>query len=231
MSMLAVITARGGSKRIPRKNVKLFKGRPMIDYAIMAAKEAGIFAEVMVSTDDVEIASLARSAGAEVPFMRSADAANDFATTNDVLKEVLKEYACRNRLFDSVCCIYPCVPLLTAGLLADAGRTFVSSGAKALLPVVRYSYPIQRALICDQSGFVAFREPENALKRSQDMIPTYHDAGMFYFFKREAFLENDSIPTSKLAMYELPEERVQDIDTEADWRLAEMKYDFLEAEI
>ena len=229
MAMVAIITARGGSKRIPRKNVKVFMGRPMIAYAIAAAKESGLFDEVMVSTDDAEIAELAREHGAAVPFLRSAATANDFATTNDVLKEVLGEYAKRGRTFESFCCIYPCVPFLTGELLKEAGETFAAAGAKGLVPVVRYSYPIQRALVRDEGGFISFREPENAARRSQDLEPTFHDAGMFYFSTVAAFAERGGIPTDRLAMFELPEERVQDIDTEADWQMAEIKYKMMEA--
>ena len=224
MGMLAVITARGGSKRIPRKNVRQFMGRPMIAYAIAAAKGSGLFDEVMVSTDDAEIAEIAKAHGAAVPFLRSAATANDLATTNDVLKEVLGEYAKRGRTFDAFCCIYPCVPFLTGDLLKEAGETFAASGAKGLVPVVRYSYPIQRALVRDAAGLISFREPENAAKRSQDLEPTYHDAGMFYFSTTAAFADRNGIPTDRLAMFELSEERVQDIDTEADWQMAEMKY-------
>ena len=229
MATVAIITARGGSKRIPRKNVRAFMGRPMIAYAIAAAKDSGLFDEVMVSTDEAEIAEIAKVHGAAVPFLRSAATANDFATTNDVLKEVLAEYAKRGRTFDAFCCIYPCVPFLTGELLKDAGETFAASGAKGLVPVVRYSYPIQRALVRDAAGFISFREPENAGKRSQDLEPTFHDAGMFYFSTAAAFAERGGIPTDRLAMFELPEERVQDIDTEADWQMAEMKYRMLEA--
>ena len=227
--MLAIITARGGSKRIPRKNVKAFMGRPMIAYAIAAARGSELSDEVMVSTDDAEIAEVAQANGAVVPFLRSAATANDFATTNDVLKEVLAEYARRGRAFGSFCCIYPCAPFLTGGLLREAGETFAASGARGLVPVVRYSYPIQRALVRGAAGFVSFREPENAAKRSQDLEPTYHDAGMFYFATAAAFAEDGGIPRKGLVMFELPEERVQDIDTEADWKMAEMKYKMLEA--
>ena len=230
MAMVAIITARGGSKRIPRKNVKAFMGRPMIAYAIAAAKESGLLDEVMVSTDDAEIAEIAKANGAAVPFLRSAATANDFATTNDVLTEVLAEYAKLGRTFDAFCCIYPCVPFLTGELLRVAGETFAASGARGLVPVVRYSYPIQRALVRDSAGFISFREPENAAKRSQDLQPTFHDAGMFYFATAAAFAERGGIPTDSLAMFELPEARVQDIDTEEDWKMAEMKYRMMEEE-
>ena len=221
MSSIAIITARGGSKRIPRKNIKPFMGKPMICYAIEAARSSGLFDEVMVSTDDAEIAEVSRNAGAAIPFMRSAATANDHATTRDVLIEVLGEYSRRGKEFDDFACIYPCVPFLTCSLLGDAIRAFRSSGADALMPVIKFSFPIQRAQRVNASGFLEYREPENALKRSQDLEPTYHDCGMFYFYKTKSFLSG--IPM-KVVPYEMPEERVQDIDTEDDWKMAEIKY-------
>ena len=229
MSLLAIITARGGSKRIPRKNVKPFMGRPMLAYALAAARECALFDEIMVSTDDDEIAALARAEGAAVPFRRSAATSGDLATTDAVLREVLDAYAARGRSFDAFCCLYPCVPLLTGALLHEAGETFLASPAESLIPVVRFSYPIQRALVRGADGFIAFREPENAARRSQDLEPTYHDAGMFYFCRTDAFRVSGSLKTRTTAMFELPEERVQDIDNESDWHLAEMKYRLLAA--
>lgn len=200
----------------------------MVAYAIAAARDAGLFDEVMVSTDDAEIAAIARAEGAAVPFMRSAQTAGDFATTNDVLKEVLDAYARQDRTFDDFCCLYPCVPLLTSALLREAGERFRRGDCDSLIPVVRFSYPIQRAFRRTSDGLLAFREPENAARRSQDLEPTYHDAGQFYFCKTAAFRSGGSLMTDRTALFELPEERVQDIDTETDWRLAEMKFQLLE---
>ena len=228
MSMVAIITARGGSKRIPRKNIREFMGRPMLAYAIDAARGCGWFDEVMVSTDDQEIAAIALAHGAEVPFMRSAATADDHATTNDVIGEVLDRYAAAGRTFDSFCVVYPCVPLLTPELLRAAGGKFGAGKAEMLVSAVRFSYPVQRALVENAEGFASFREPENFAKRTQDLEPTYHDAGMFYFCRTEAFLRKRSMNVDRLALYELPEDRVQDIDTEADWRMAEIKYLMLE---
>ena len=222
MSVLAIITARGGSKRIPRKNIRNFMGRPMITYAISVALEASLFDEVMVSTDDDEIAALARVRGAAVPFMRSAATANDYATTSDVLNEVLAEYAKLGRCFDSFCCIYPCVPFLTVDIIKGAYDRFVSSGSDALMPVVQYSFPIQRAMKVSDEGFLSYREPENAPKRSQDLEPMYHDVGMFYFYKTASWGRVKTI-----VPYVMPEERIQDIDTLSDWRMAEIKYKML----
>lgn len=224
MKSLAIITARGGSKRIPRKNIKEFMGKPMLSYAIEAAISSGLFKEIMVSTDDAEIADLAKKSGATVPFIRSESTSNDFATTGDVLIEVLLEYQKRGVQFDEFACIYPCVPFLTGETLRKAHEEFSCSNADALIPVVKYSFPIQRALrICD-NGTLLYREPENAPMRSQDLEPMYHDVGMFYFYRTEAFLSGRSMNT---VPYKMSEECVQDIDTLEDWAMAEMKYKIL----
>ena len=216
--MLAIIAARGGSKRIPRKNIKEFMGKPMIAYAIDAAFQAEIFEEVMVSTDDPEIAEISKKYGADVPFMRSAENSNDFAVTKDVVNEVISEYKKRGKEFDNICCIYPCVPFLTGKILKEAYETFKRSKCDRLIPVVKFSFPIQRALILDKSKCIKYREPENEFARSQDMEPTYHDAGMFNFYKA------GKIESNLIAAFEMDEINVQDIDNEQDWKLAELKY-------
>lgn len=218
MSIVAVITARGGSKRIPRKNIKEFMGKPMLAYAVEAVVNSKVFDEVMVSTDDVEIAEIAKQFGAKVPFMRSEKTANDFATTADVLDEVISEYKKSGKTFDELCCIYPCVPFLTADVIKNAYEKFKTSGADRLTPVVKYSFPIQRAFKLNEQGLLEYREPENAPKRSQDLEPMYHDVGMFYFYKTE------KMNSDKIAMLEMDEAMVQDIDNESDWRMAETKY-------
>ena len=218
MSIIAVITARGGSKRIPRKNIKEFMGKPMLAYAIEATVNSKVFDEVMVSTDDVEIAEIAKQFGAKVPFMRSEKTANDFATTVDVLDEVISEYKKRGKTFDELCCIYPCVPFLTADVINNAYEKFKTLGVDRLIPVVKYSFPIQRAFKLNEQGLLEYREPENAPKRSQDLEPMYHDVGMFYFYKTE------KMNSDKIAMLEMDEAMVQDIDNDSDWRMAEMKY-------
>lgn len=218
MSIIAVITARGGSKRIPRKNIKEFMGKPMLAYAIEAAVNSKVFDEVMVSTDDVEIAEIAKQFGAKVPFMRSEKTANDFATTANVLDEVISEYKKRGKTFDELCCIYPCVPFLTADVINNAYEKFKTSDADRLIPVVKYSFPIQRAFKLNEQGLLEYREPENAPKRSQDLEPMYHDVGMFYFYKTE------KMNSDKIDMLEMDETMVQDIDNESDWRMAETKY-------
>ncbi len=218
MKNIAIITARGGSKRIPRKNVKEFMGKPMLAYAIEAALSSNIFDEVMVSTDDSEIAEIAKKYGAKVPFMRSAATANDFATTNDVLNEVLEEYKKQGQMFENICCIYPCVPFLTADILKAAYNKFKETDTDRLTPVVRYSFPIQRAFKINEQGKLQYREPENAPKRSQDLEPMYHDVGMFYFYK------SNKLTSSEIVPFEMDEAAIQDIDTIEDWKVAEMKY-------
>ena len=223
MSVVAIITARGGSKRIPRKNIKDFMGKPMLAYAIEAAQKTGVFDEIMVSTEDSEIAQVAQNFGAKVPFMRSQKTANDFATTADVLKEVYQEYIKRGTHFDEICCIYPCVPLLTSDILKEAYESFKKSEGDSLTPVVQFSYPIQRALQINQQGFLEYREPENAAKRSQDLRKMYHDVGMFYYMKASVLGGGEN----KAAYFEMKESQIQDIDTLEDWNMAELKYRML----
>ena len=214
---LAIITARGGSKRIPRKNIKEFMGKPMIAYAIQACQNSNIFDEIMVSTDDDEIANIARNLGAKVPFMRSSKNSDDYATTNDVLVEVISEYKNLGKNPKLICCVYPCVPFLDGGILRDAYDKFIASGADGLTPVVKFSFPIQRAFrIVD--GILQYNEPQNATKRSQDLEPMYHDAGMFYFHKTSRLNSKNIIP------YIIDESLAQDIDTIDDWNMAQIKF-------
>jgi len=217
---IAIITARGGSKRIPRKNIKEFFGQPMIKYAIDAAFESKIFDTVMVSTDDEEIAQIARKYGANVPFMRSEKASNDFASTMDVLLEVICQYKKMNIEFDTLCCIYPCVPFLKGNKLIDAYNVFTENDTDALMPIVRFSYPIQRALRINSGGFLEYVNPEYIESRSQDLEPMYHDVGMFYFYRINSLTN----PEKTIKYFEMKETEIQDIDTEEDWHYAEMKY-------
>lgn len=221
--MLCIITARGGSKRIPRKNIKEFCGKPIIAYSIEAALESGLFSEVMVSTDDDEIASVARKFKASVPFMRSAKNSDDFATTADVLKEVLAEYKKLGREFSNFACIYPTAPFVSAKRLKEAYEILCQKNASFLTPVVKFSFPPQRAFVIND-GFLAYNEPANAPKRSQDLEPLYHDAGQFYFYNTKAFLSGKGSGWVPLVLSEL---EVQDIDNLEDWKLAEMKYRLL----
>ena len=223
---VAIITARGGSKRIPRKNVKEFLGKPILLYSIEAALKSGMFDEVMVSTEDAEIAQLAEKAGAKVPFFRSENTAGDYATTTDVIEEVLAAYKERGMEFEYACCIYPTAPFVTADCLREAMTTLESSDADSLIPVVRFSFPPQRAVIIND-GKMQFKWPENMFARSQDLEPFYHDCGQFYCIKTESFLREKKLFMSDTLAYERPESEVQDIDTMEDWKLAELKYRML----
>lgn len=226
MKALAIITARGGSKRIPRKNIKSFLGKPILAYSIEAALNSGIFSEVMVSTDDEEIAEIAKKYGAKVPFFRSEKTSNDFATTNDVLLEVIDEYEKRGCSFDIAACIYPTAPFITAGRLKEAFDTLAGSDCDTLIPVVPFSYPVQRALLSKDNRLV-FEYPQYLDSRSQDLEPHYHDAGQFYFFKPERFKETRKLMLGNIVPLILSELEVQDIDNETDWKLAEIKYNLI----
>ena len=226
MKTLAMITARGGSKRIPRKNIKEFNGKPIIAYSIEAALGSGVFDEVMVSTDDEEIAEIAKNYGAKVPFLRSEKTSNDFATTTDVIEEVLETYKERGEEFDIFCCIYPTAPFITSKRLKDAVEELSNSDADSLIPVVRFSYPPQRAMEV-HDGRLVFRQPENLKKRSQDLEPHFHDAGQCYVVRSESFFKNHGIMVGDILPMELSELEVQDIDNEVDWKLAELKYNLL----
>lgn len=223
MEKVAIITARGGSKRIPRKNIQEFCGKPILAYSIEAAVESGIFDTVMVSTDDEEIAEIAEKYGAEVPFFRSEKTAGDYATTNDVLLEVLEEYERRGRHFEAACCIYPTAPFVTAEKLKNAMEQLLSSDADTLIPVVAFSYPPQRAMIVKE-GRLVFEYPQYLDSRSQDLEPHYHDAGQFYVFRTESFRKNRRLMVGNILPFVLPEMEVQDIDSWTDWEIAQIKY-------
>ncbi len=225
MKRLCIIPARGGSKRIPRKNIKPFMGKPIIAYSVEAALQSGSFDEVMVSTDDEEIAAVARQYGAKVPFMRSARTANDYATTADVITEVLDAYQQTGKDFDRICCLYSTAPFVTAERLVEADKMIVGD-IDSVFTAVAYSYPIQRALhIVD--GKISMLHPEHLRSRSQDLEATYHDAGQFYICKTDSFLQNKSLWGTHTAGLILSELEVQDLDTETDWLLAEMKYQLI----
>ena len=227
MSAIAIITARGGSKRIPRKNIKEFCGKPIINYSIEAALASGIFDEVMVSTDDEEIAEIAKKAGAKVPFFRSAETSNDTATTADVLLEVLDEYEKRDQSFEYGCCIYPTAPFVTARKLKEAMDELVKSGAESIVPMQEFSYPPQRGLFIDDKGLVKMLHPEYATTRSQDLQKQYHECGQFYIFRNDAFRIQKDTTMEKSIPYIIDPVESQDIDNESDWLLAELKYRFL----
>lgn len=233
MTNVAIITARGGSKRIPNKNIKDFCGKPIIAYSIATALDSGIFDEVMVSTDSPEIAEIAKEYGASVPFMRSPSASTDYAMTVDVLHEVLSTYAEQGKNFDFMCCLYPTAPFVTVEKLRVACTTFMESGMDMLEPVVAFSYPPQRSFSIE-AGLLAYNYPEYVRTRSQDLPIWYHDAGQFYFYSVEAFRR--SVERShdqggydlRCVPFVMNEMEVQDIDTTMDWQLAEAKYRLLQ---
>ena len=221
-SSIAIITARGGSKRIPRKNVKLFCGKPIITYSIEEALQSGLFEEVMVSTEDEEIAQIARQAGASVPFMRSQESAGDYASTDDVLLEVLKAYEEQGRTFDTFCCLYPTAPFVTAQKLQKAMKLLEQ--ADSVMPVVPFSFPPQRCMVLNEAGELHMKWPEYAQTRSQDLEPYYHDCGQFYCCKTDLFLQYKTTDLPRMMPMIMSELEVQDIDNPDDWEIAELKY-------
>ena len=223
MSKIAIIPARGGSKRIPSKNIKIFCGKPIIAYSIEAALSSNLFDDVMISTDDEQIADTAKKYGAKVPFMRTEKNADDFATTFDVLKEVLENYLTQHRHFDYGCCLYATAPFIDADLLQQAFNKLVNQKFHSVFPVVKYSYPIWRSLKI-QNEKCEMWWPENLNKRSQDLQPAYHDAGQFYFFNVEKILSTGALFTNNSSAIIIDETHVQDIDTLSDWEIAELKY-------
>jgi pseudaminic acid cytidylyltransferase len=225
--MLAIIPARGGSKRIPGKNIKPFCGKPIIGYSIGAALTSELFSEVMVSTDDIAIKTIAESLGAAVPFMRSSQNANDFATTADVVTEVLSNYKELGKQFEFVTVLYPTAPFITAEKLVEAAALLKKTGADGVVSMVKYGFPIQRSLKME-NGFIQFNYPEHLNSRSQDLPLSYHDAGQFYMLRTQSFLASGKLFNEKTVGMELLETETQDIDTETDWKLAELKYKLMQ---
>lgn len=224
MDSIAIITARGGSKRIPRKNIKEFCGKPIIAYSIEAALESGLFNEVMVSTDDGEIADISLAFGASVPFMRSKANSDDYADTADVVIEVLDRYGELGGTYPEFCCIYPTAPFVTAGKLKESHSLLKNENAHSVIPVVRFSFPPQRGFVA-RDGFIKPVDDAAFEMRSQDLAPVYHDCGQFYWCKTNAFRECRSLVTRNTVPYMVPEIEVQDIDNEDDWKLAELKFE------
>jgi len=222
MKPVAIIPARGGSKRIPRKNIKPFLGKPLISYVIEIALESECFSTVYVSTDCEEIASVAKDAKAVVPFLRSKENSDDFATLSQVLSEFLGQL---DQKPEQICCILP-TALFTNAKLLQKSFARLNEEAHGVVPVVRYSTPIQRALLMDQDE-VRFRWPEHRSTRSQDLSPHFFDSGLFYWLNTASFLEDNQIFSSGMLGFEIPESSCQDIDTQQDWEIAELKYKIL----
>lgn len=228
MKNLAIIPARGGSKRIPRKNIKDFLGKPILAYSIEAALKSGLFEEVMVSSDDEEIAEVAKKYGASVPFMRSKKTADDFATTMDVLKEVVVTYKEKlNREFDYICCIYATAPLISVEQLKKGLDLLHNKKLSSVYPIVPFGYPVWRGVKINEFGHTEMVWKEFIHSRSQDLEKVYHDAGQWYWYNPSEI--TDSIITDNTSSIILSEEEVQDIDTDVDWKLAEMKYELLQS--
>jgi pseudaminic acid cytidylyltransferase len=217
---IAIIPARGGSKRIPRKNIKAFCGQPMIAYAIKAAQASDLFEHVLVSTDDAEIQNIANSLGAETPFVRPAELANDFTATVPVVAHAIQACETLGWQFSNVCCIYPGVPFIEVKDLEASLAQFSESGADYCFPVAEFPVAIQRALKRNSNGLMAPFYPEYELTRTQDLETAFYDAGQFYWGNKQAWLTNSRIHRSGIG-FEIPNWRVVDIDTPSDWERAE----------
>jgi N-acylneuraminate cytidylyltransferase len=224
---IAIIPARGGSKRIPRKNIKLFHGKPMIAYSIDAARESGCFDKIIVSTDDQEIANIAIEYGAEVPFLRPPEIADDYATTLDVMKHAVVWCEEQSWPVELVCCIYATAPFILPEYILRGLREVSVEGVEYAFSATTFPFPIQRAISLDDNNAVSMFSPEYANTRSQDLPEAYHDAGQFYWGKASAFISGKAIFSKYSKAVLLPRKRVQDIDTPEDWELAESLYSVL----
>jgi N-acylneuraminate cytidylyltransferase len=229
MKTIAIIPARGGSKRIPRKNIRPFCGKPMISYSIEAAINSNLFDEVMVSTDDEEIASIARQYGAKVPFMRSGKNADDFTGTGDVVFEVLNMYKLIGFFFDTACCIYATAPFVNLNSLKEGFELLNNSEFDVVFPIAKYNSPIWRSYALELDRSVKMNFPENEVKRSQDLPQAYYDAGQFYWIKTTNMhsLKNKNLFGVNKGSFVLEDTHVQDIDNIEDWEIAEMKFDYI----
>jgi pseudaminic acid cytidylyltransferase len=223
MKSVCIIPARGGSKRIPKKNIRNFLGKPIIVYSIETALQSGLFESVIVSTDDAEIGAIANKYGAEVPFMRSLENSNDFASTDDVIKEVLMKLDGKGCNYDYVCCLYPTAPFISVIVLIESFNKMINEKHDAIFPVAKFNRPIQRALhiVNDQLKMIS---SENFLIRTQDLEPSYYDAGQFYWVSVKSFMGESTLFPKNTGAIVLDDKNVQDIDNESDWQLAELKY-------
>lgn len=219
--VLCLIPARGGSKRIPGKNIKAFGGKPIIQYSIDAAQECGLFDEIVVSTDCPRIAELARKLGATTPFFRPDDTANDTATTAEVITHALDWFEAAKTSWKTLCCLYPTAPFCGPETLVAGHELLTDRDAPAVLPVTEFAYPIQRSLKLDQGGCVRMNCPEHELTRSQDLPQAYHDAGQFYWLRVESFRRDPRLMPAGTLPLILPRHQVVDIDTPEDWDFAE----------
>ena len=218
---IAVIPARGGSKRIPRKNIKDFCGKPMIAYSIEAALQSGCFDKVVVSTDDLEIAEVAKQYGAEVPFMRPEELSNDYAGTIPVIRHAIEWYIQQGFDLELVCCLYATAPFVTPEYLQKGLQQLETTGAAYAFTVTSYAFPIQRAIKINSELGVEMFNPESFNTRSQDLEEAWHDAGQFYWGKADAWLAGKVIFGPESTPVILPRHQVQDVDTPEDWVRAE----------
>uniref|UniRef100_UPI00404964CF pseudaminic acid cytidylyltransferase n=1 Tax=Flavobacterium sp. TaxID=239 RepID=UPI00404964CF len=226
MNNIAIIPARGGSKRIPRKNIRDFLGKPIISYSIETAIQSGLFKEVMVSTDDEEISNVALQYGANIPFFRSSENSNDFSTTFDVIEEVINSYNKIGDTFDNICCIYPCAPFCSISNLKETYALLTDRGFDTVFPVVQYSTPIQRALsVMNDKVSIINSNFQNF--RSQDLVPSFFDAGQFYWINNDVVFNQKIMFTDNSGCITIDELNAHDIDNEIDWKIAELKYRFL----
>lgn len=223
LNILAIIPARSKSKRVPFKNIKNFYGVPIISYSINAAIKSNLFNEIMVSTDNIEIANIAKQYKANVPFLRSKKASSDFASTTDVILEVLKNYNKKNTYFDYFCCIYPTAPFITPQLLQEAFNQLISNKHTSLMPLVPFTKSPLRALtIKNKKVKIIWKKYFN--KRTQDLLPCYYDPGLFYWGKTKAILKEKQLITNNCGYILLNEDQTHDIDTLDDWIKAEEKF-------
>jgi pseudaminic acid cytidylyltransferase len=228
---IAIIPARGGSKRIPRKNVRDFCGRPMIEWSIVRARESGCFSRIVVSTDDEEIAAVAVAAGAEVPFLRPADLADDYTGTVPVVRHAIETLILEGCAPAFVCCIYATAPFLRVDELRKGLDFLRSPGAVFAYSVTTYAFPIERALRIRDDGLLEMMNPGNAAMRSQDLEERFHDAGQFYWGRTSAWMSGLPVLSSPAVPVVLPRYRVQDIDTPDDWVRAELMFSALSLQI
>ena len=226
MPNLAIIPARGGSKRIPKKNIKLFLGKPIIAYSIEIAIESNLFDDIIVSTDDIEIAKIAKDYGAQVPFFRSEINSSDFATTFDVIEEVINEQLSRNKVYENVCCIYPCAPLISKELIINAFEIMKLNNFDTVFPVAKYGNQIQRALRLNDNRIEMFY-PQFQTTRSQDLEIAFYDPGQFYWSQTDQLMRGRQLYSRNSGFIIIDEMHAQDIDNEIDWDLAEIKYSLL----
>lgn len=228
---ICIIPARGGSKRIPHKNTKLFCGKPMIAWSIEAAIKSGCFDSVIVSTDDVEIGRIAKHYGAEMPFLRPAELSDDYTGTNEVVAHALRWFLERDIAFERVCCVYATAPFLRCDDLRRGLEILLAEDCDFAFSVTRYAFPIQRALRFTATGRVEMFQPQHFDSRSQDLVEAWHDAGQFYWGQSRAWLENVMIFSPISVPVPLPRYRVQDIDTHEDWAHAEWMWRAMQHEV